>query len=118
MLDKLGVLGMISVFDVEEIGPQMLVEELGITDELADIICASASNRAREVEIERERDQAAAAARAAEDAVATDAILGGGGARAAGGEVAMGAAGVTPDAAAESAADSILGSMRSGRVNS
>ena len=56
MLDKIGALGMISVFDIEEIGPQILTEELGITDELADIMVASSSNRAREVEVERERD--------------------------------------------------------------
>jgi N utilization substance protein A len=107
MLDKLGALGIISVFDVEEIGVQLLVEELGITEEMADIMCASASNRAREVEVEREREQAEAAARAAEDAASTDAILGGGEERAA-----------EPDAEAESAADSILGgSLRSVRVN-
>lgn len=66
MLDKIGALGMISVFDIEEIGPQILTEELGITDELADIMVASSSNRAREVEVERERDAIVAAARAAE----------------------------------------------------
>ena len=101
MLDKIGALGMISVFDVEEIGPQILVEELGITDELAETMVVASGNRAREVEVEREREAAEAAARAAEDAAATDAILGGGG----GGE----AAGAAPDADAESAADSILG---------
>jgi N utilization substance protein A len=101
MLDKIGALGMISVFDIEEIGPQILVEELGITDELAETMVVASGNRAREVEIEREREAAEAAARAAEDAAATDAILGGGG----GGE----AAGAAPDADAESAADSILG---------
>ena len=109
MLDKLGALGMISVFDVEEIGPQMLMEELEISDELADIMCASASNRAREVEVEREREQAEAAARAAEDAAATEAILG----------TTQGSegSGAEPDADAESAADSILGAHRSGRAN-
>jgi N utilization substance protein A len=102
MLDRIGALGMISVFDVEEIGAQILVEELGISDELADTIVAASSNRAREVEVEREREAAEAAARAAEDAAATDAILGGEGAP------------VEPDAAAESAADSILGGMPRG----
>jgi N utilization substance protein A len=109
MLDKLGALGMISVFDVEEIGPQMLMEELEISDELADIMCASASNRAREVEVEREREQAEAAARAAEDAAATEAILGT--------TQSSEGSGAEPDADAESAADSILGAHRSGRAN-
>jgi transcription termination/antitermination protein NusA len=106
MLDKIGALGMISVFDVEEIGAQLLVEDLGITDELAEEICTASGLRAREVEIERERDAAQAAVRAAEDAAATAAILG-----AEGGAVAA-----TPDAEAESAADSILGFGRSGRA--
>jgi N utilization substance protein A len=99
LLDKIGALGMISVFDVEEIGPQLLVEELGIGDDLADTMCTTASARAREVEIEREREAAEAAARAAEDAAATDAILGEG----------MAPVSAEPDADAESAADSILG---------
>jgi len=107
MLDKIGALGMISVFDVEEIGPQLLVEELGITDELSEEICTAAGLRAREVEIEREREAAEAAARAAEDAAATAAILGSEG----------GAVAATPDAEAESAADSILGFGRSGRAD-
>jgi N utilization substance protein A len=107
MLDKIGALGMISVFDVEEIGAQMLVEELGVSDELADTMVAAASNRAREVEVEREREAAEAAARAAEEAAATDAILGGEG----------GDAGVVPDAAGESAADSILGFGRSAKAD-
>ena len=98
MLDKIGALGMISVFDVEEIGPQLLVEELAISDELADRLCMAASDRARIVEADRERAQAEAAARAAEDAAATAAILG-----------TEGGAPAEPDAAAESAADSILG---------
>ena len=106
MLDKIGALGMISVFDVEEIGAQLLVEDLGITDELAEEICTASGLRAREVEIERERDAAQAAVRAAEDAAATAAILGAGG----------GAVAATPDAEAESAADSILGFGRSGRA--
>jgi hypothetical protein len=100
---------MISVFDVEEIGPQILVEELDISDELAETLVVASGNRAREVEIEREREAAEAAVRAAEDAAATDAILGG--------EGGVAAAGAEPDAAAESAADSILGFGRSARAD-
>jgi N utilization substance protein A len=109
MLDKIGALGMISVFDVEEIGPQLLVEELGISDDLANEMCTTASARAREVEVEREREAAVAAARAAEEAAATNAILGG--------EPGASAGAVPTDADAESAADSILGFGRSGRAN-
>ena len=116
MLDKVGALGMISVFDIEEIGPQILVEELGISDEVADVMVAASSNRAREVEVDREREAAEAAARAAEDAAATDAILGGGGC---GGEGIGSEASVSaePDAVAESAADSILGFGRTARAD-
>jgi N utilization substance protein A len=109
MLDKIGALGMISVFDVEEIGPQLLVEELGISDDLANEMCTTASARAREVEVEREREAAVAAARAAEEAAATNASLGG--------EPGASAGAVPTDADAESAADSILGFGRSGRAN-
>ena len=109
MLDKIGALGMISVFDVEEIGPQLLVEELGISDDLANEMCTTASARARDVEVEREREAAVAAARAAEEAAATNAILGG--------EPGASAGAVPTDADAESAADSILGFGRSGRAN-
>ena len=97
---------MISVFDIEEIGSQLLVEDLGVSDELAESICEASSARARLVEVEREREAAAAAARAAEEAVATEAILGG----------EPSAATVVPDVDAESAADSILGFGRSGRA--
>jgi hypothetical protein len=107
LLDKIGALGMISVFDIEELGPPMLVEELGLTDELSDEICTAASARARIVEEERAVEAAKAAERAAEEAAATNAILGG--------EPIAGA--VATDADAESAADSILGFGRSARVN-
>jgi len=107
LLDKIGALGMISVFDIEELGPPMLVEELGLTDELSDEICTAASARARIVEEERAVEAAKAAERAAEEAAATNAILGG--------EPVAGA--VATDADAESAADSILGFGRSARVN-
>ena len=88
-------------------GDRILVEDLGISDELAEQICTAAGLRAREVEVEREREAAQAAARAAEDAAATAAILGSEGA----------AVAATPDAEAESAADSILGFGRSGRAD-
>jgi len=49
-IDRLGALGIISVFDVEEVGPEYLMETLGIDDEiLAARIIALASDKAREV---------------------------------------------------------------------
>lgn len=49
-IDRLGALGIISVFDVEEVGPEYLMETLGIDDEiLAARIIALASDKAHEV---------------------------------------------------------------------
>lgn len=89
-LDRMGALGMISVFDVEEVGEGVLMDDLGMTEELATEIVEQCAAKAHEVAEQQERDKAAAEAKAAEDQAA-DAILS------------------SPDAAAESAAASILG---------
>jgi len=106
ILDKMGALGLISVFDVEEVQADMLIEALGLGDDLADRIVQACSAKARIVEEEQAREQAEADARKAEEHAAADALLGGGG-----------GGGVEVDAAAESAADDILGGggARSGR---
>ncbi|RLT01178.1 MAG: transcription termination factor NusA, partial [Planctomycetota bacterium] len=79
MLDKMGAMGMISVFDVEEIGPQVLVDDIGMSKDLAYTVVEVSSERAKEVAAQREIDAAEAASRAAEDASATDHLLGGAG---------------------------------------
>jgi len=96
MLDKMGALGLISVFDVEEVGPEMLENELQATAEVADAIVAACSEKAKVVAEQQEKDRAEAEARAAEEASAADALLGGGQA-------------VQVDESAEAAADDILG---------
>ena len=96
-LDRMGALGMISVFDVEEIGPEVLVQELGLEPEVADRVVELCSERAKEVAEQQRKEQDEAAVRAAEESAQADALLGGG------------PAAVTPDAEAESAADNILG---------
>ncbi|MSR42059.1 MAG: transcription termination factor NusA [Phycisphaerales bacterium] len=105
MLDKMGAMGMISVFDVEEIGPQVLIDDIGMSKDLALNVCEVASERAKEVAIQREIDAAAAAARAAEDASATDHLLGG----SAGSFASASVTAAAPDADAEGRASSILG---------
>jgi hypothetical protein len=70
-------------------------------------------DKRRDAMHERERDAIVAAARAAEDAAATNAILGDGAGVAV---AAVGAPSAEPDAVAESAADSILGFGRSARA--
>ncbi len=104
MLDKMGAMGMISVFDVEEIGPQVLVDDIGMSKDLAYTVVEVSSERAKEVAAQREIDAAEAAARAAEDASATDHLLGG-----AGSYTSASAAAPAPDQDAEGRASSILG---------
>ncbi len=103
MLDKMGAMGMISVFDVEEIGPQVLIDDIGMSKDLAMTVCEVASERAKVVAAEREIAAAEAAARAAEDASATDHLLGGSS------ESFASAKAVATDQEAEGRASSILG---------
>ncbi len=90
MLDRMGALGMISVFDIEEVGEGVLVEELELTDELAATIVERAAARAHEISEEQAKAKEEADAKAAEEQSA-DAILS------------------ATDADAESSAASILG---------
>lgn len=106
MLDKMGALGMISVFDIEEVGAPVLIQELGMSDELADRVVGECSVRAREVAETQAAEKAQADARADDDRAATDSILG---VRSASGSATAVPAGAEPDAAAEAAADNILG---------
>ena len=89
-LDRMGALGMISVFDVEEVGEGVLMDDLGMTEALAQEIVERCAARAHEISEQQEREKAEAEAKAAAEQSA-DAILN------------------APDAAAESAAASILG---------
>ena len=98
MLDRMGALGIISVFDVEEVGIAVLVQELGMSEELADTVVNICGTKAREVAEQQAKDKAEAEARAAADRAATDSILGG-----------YTAPAVETDSAAEAAADNILG---------
>ncbi|MFO0830078.1 MAG: transcription termination factor NusA [Phycisphaerales bacterium] len=105
MLDRMGALGIISVFDVEEVDVPVLVQELDMDEDLANRVVGACSDRAKEVAEQQAREKADADARAAADRQATDSILGGGYAAGAG----SAAAEATPDEAAEAAAESILG---------
>jgi N utilization substance protein A len=98
MVDRLAALGMISVFDVEEIGAEMLATELELSPELAQKAVALASEQAKIVaaqqakekeEAERRRQEEQARIAAGDDLLgpegapdadsAAAAILGGGG---------------------------------------
>lgn len=95
MLDKMGALGMISVFDVEEIGEEALQAELGMTPELAATVVESAALKAKEVAEEQERERAEAEQRRVEEESAASALLDGDG--------------TSEDLDAESRASAILG---------
>lgn len=63
MLDKLAALGMVSVFDIEEVGVDVLMQDLGCTAELGATIVEQASAKAKIVAEQQEKDKAEAAAR-------------------------------------------------------
>jgi N utilization substance protein A len=59
MIDKLVALGLIDVRDIEEVGPQPLVEEAGMTQELADRVVARCVEEAKIVTVEQEAKKSA-----------------------------------------------------------
>ncbi|MBL1219079.1 MAG: transcription termination factor NusA [Planctomycetes bacterium] len=114
LFDRLAALGMISVFDVEEVGPKVLVDELEVEPELAEQMVRLAADRARVVQEEQEREKAEAERRKAEESEVASGVLDllGGGAGGVGGEGdADGEAGdaAGTDSEADQQAASILG---------
>src|SRR5690606_16074496 len=63
MLDRLAALGMVSVFDIEEVGVGVLTEELDLTDDLAQRMVQAAGERAKIVAEQQEKERAEAEAR-------------------------------------------------------
>ena len=98
MLDRMGALGMISVFDVEEIGETSLVSDCGMTEELATKVVDACSDRAKVVAEEMQNERTAAELKQAEEGAVVDALLGGGSDMP-----------VSTDQRSEAAADTILG---------
>lgn len=117
MVDRLAALGMISVFDIEEVGLDVLVEELEISQELGEKVCEVAAEKSKVVAEQQKIDKAEAERKRSAELAATSAILAGGGGVSGDGEAMdpnaaasaiLGAAPVTDDAS-ESRADDILG---------
>ncbi len=77
MVDRLAALGMISVFDIEEIGVDILMTELELTEEAAEFAVQLCATRAKEVAAEQEKEKAEAEARKSADEQAAAAILSG-----------------------------------------
>jgi len=98
VLDRMAALGMISVFDIEEVGPEALIEEFEISEEVADEIVRLAGERARVVAEEQAREKELAEQRKREEEQTASILLGG--------EQVEGA---EPDEEAEAAAAAILG---------
>lgn len=95
MLDRMGALGMISVFDVEEVGADVLMAEVGMTSDLAALVVTACGQRAKELAEKQQKDREEAERIKAEEGDTADSLLGGGEASA--------------EPTAEAAADSILG---------
>ncbi|MFN0131799.1 MAG: transcription termination factor NusA [Phycisphaerales bacterium] len=60
MMDKLGALGMVSVFDIEEVGAEVLMTELGISEETAKRAVEIAAAKAKIVAEQQQKDKEAA----------------------------------------------------------
>ncbi len=57
MVDRLAALGMVSVFDIEEVGADVLVAELEIADDLAAQMVQTCAVRAKEVAEQQQKDK-------------------------------------------------------------
>ncbi|WP_428389642.1 transcription termination factor NusA [Mucisphaera sp.] len=85
-IDRLAALGVISVFDIEEVGAPYMAETLGVDEEMAEKVVAIVAERAKEVAEEQAKEKEEAdrkkaaefAASSAAGAAGIDDLLGGG----------------------------------------
>ncbi|MFN8731506.1 MAG: transcription termination factor NusA, partial [Planctomyces sp.] len=109
-MDKLAALGMVSVFDIEEVGVEVLITELELDEATAKQVVEIASSTAKKVAEQQQREKEEAEKRKAADVDATRRLLEGGDEGAApAGDASNGEAGgdLPPDADARASA--ILG---------
>ncbi len=78
MLDRMGAMGMISVFDVEEVGENVLLEELEMPEALAKTVVELCATKAKVVAEQQQRDKEEAERKRVEDEAAASAVLDGG----------------------------------------
>ena len=76
-LDRIAALGMISVYDIEEIGTPILIEEVGMDEAIANACVEAAAARAKVLTEEAEREKEEKAKREAEEAEAAEKLLAG-----------------------------------------
>jgi hypothetical protein len=77
MVDKLGALGMVSVFDIEEVGAEVLQNELGISEEMAARMVEIASAKSKVVAEQQQKDKEEAAKKRMADEEAARKLLAG-----------------------------------------
>jgi len=77
MLDRMAALGIISIFDVEEIGRNVLEEDLEFSKPIADRCVEVALIRSKEVTLEQEEAKVEAEAQRVEEEAAAAAVLDG-----------------------------------------
>ncbi len=77
MLDRMGALGMISVFDVEEVGTPVLEAELGMSPELAKNVVEICGVQAKIVAEQQQKEKEESERKRMEEEAAGAAILGG-----------------------------------------
>jgi N utilization substance protein A len=111
MADKLAALGMVSVFDIEEVGQEVLMNELAIDEAKAATVVEVCSVKAKEVAAQQQKDKEEKERKAKEEAELAAKLLAEGGAPTAGeaGEAAaaaiLGAGGAPAPASAEKSHD-------------
>lgn len=76
MLDRMGALGMISVFDIEEVGEHVLIDELEMDQDVADRVVTACSEKAKVVAEQQQKEKEEAERRKAEEEAAATALLG------------------------------------------
>jgi N utilization substance protein A len=76
-VDRLAALGMVSVFDIEEVGLDVLMTELEVDEETGERIMALASERAKVVAEQQQKEKEEAEARRAEEEAAARRLLAG-----------------------------------------
>ena len=76
-VDRLAALGIVSVFDVEEVGAEVLATELGLDESIAGAVVEAASARAKIVAEQQQREKEEAEARRRQEAEAARRLLSG-----------------------------------------
>ncbi|MBX3389377.1 MAG: transcription termination/antitermination protein NusA [Phycisphaeraceae bacterium] len=107
MADKLAALGMVSVFDIEEVGVEVLMSELEIDESKANEVVSTCSTKAKEVAEQQQKDKEEKERKAREEAATAARLLAEGGQP--GDAAADAILGASTDSSGEARAADILG---------